>query len=140
MVLEDRYHDSAQKTRYDCDYTRGVLAGIPTIFDMPLAHVEEIECQVAPEVYGERIWPDTPTYGARGLSLPNPMGIQETVRRSGNASFSGTASTGRPSMIFRKPIESIQEKYDEVKKLAIELETANRATHRIKAAVGELYG
>ena len=66
VVLEDRYHNSAQKTHYDCDYTRAVLAGIPTIFDMPLAHVEEIECQVAPEVYGERIWPDRPTYGARG--------------------------------------------------------------------------
>ena len=35
VLLEDRYHNSSQKTRYDCDYTRGVLAGIPTMFDMP---------------------------------------------------------------------------------------------------------
>ncbi len=27
VFLEDRYHDSAQKTRFDCDYTRGILAG-----------------------------------------------------------------------------------------------------------------
>ena len=66
VVLEDRYHDSSQKTRHDCDYTRGIIAGIPTIFDMPLAHVEEIECQVAPEAYGERIWPDKPIYGGKG--------------------------------------------------------------------------
>jgi len=29
-------------------------------FDMPLAQVEEIECQVAQEVYGDREWPDQP--------------------------------------------------------------------------------
>ncbi len=29
-------------------------------------------------------------------------------------------------MIFRRPIRVVQEKYDEVRKLAIELETANR--------------
>ncbi len=29
VVLEDRYHDSAQKTRYDCDYTRGSSCRYP---------------------------------------------------------------------------------------------------------------
>jgi PAS domain S-box-containing protein len=125
VVLEDRYHNSAQKTRYDCDYTRAVLAGIPTIFDMPLAHVEEIECQVAPEVYGKRIWPDTPTYGARGClyriqwdSKDRPPLWKRVFQRYS---------------VYRKAIDDlqevnrvVQEKYDEVKKLAIELETANR--------------
>ena len=31
VILEDRYRYSAQKNRYDCDYTRGILAGIPTL-------------------------------------------------------------------------------------------------------------
>ena len=52
VVLEDRYHDSTQKTRFDCDYTRGILAGIPTLFDLPLADVEELKCQVAQDKYG----------------------------------------------------------------------------------------
>ncbi len=48
VVLEDRYHRSAQKTRYDCDYTRGVLVGIPIIFDMPPSYVEEIRMSGGP--------------------------------------------------------------------------------------------
>jgi hypothetical protein len=63
VVLEDRYHDGSQKTRFDCDYTRGVLAGIPILFGLPMAEVEEIECQVAPDTYGDRKWPDTPRHG-----------------------------------------------------------------------------
>jgi hypothetical protein len=55
VLLEDRYHDSAQKTRFDCDYTRGIIAGIPALFGLPEADVEEIECQVDPVVYGKRI-------------------------------------------------------------------------------------
>jgi hypothetical protein len=66
VVLEDRYHDSAQKTRFDCDYTRGILAGIPTIFGLPPAEVEEIKCQVAHATYGRRRWPDHPPQGSDG--------------------------------------------------------------------------
>lgn len=60
VILEDRYHDNRQRTQHDCDYTRAILTGIPTMFRMPLARVEEIECQVAPEVYGTRAWDDQP--------------------------------------------------------------------------------
>ena len=123
VILEDRYHNSAQKTHYDCDYTRGVLAGIPTLFDMPLAHVEEIKCQVAPEVYGERIWPDAPPYGAEGClyrvqweSKERPPLWKRLFQRYS---------------VYRKAINDlqeanqlIQEKYDQVKKLASELETS----------------
>ncbi len=66
VVLEDRYHDGAQKTRFDCDYTRGVLTGIPTMFGLPPAEVQEIRCQVARERYGRRIWPDNPPQGCGG--------------------------------------------------------------------------
>ena len=125
VVLEDRYHCSSQKTRHDCDYTRGVIAGIPTVFDMPLAQVEEIECQVTPEAYGKRIWPDKPAYGSKGCLYR----IQWDPRE-------------RPSLwrrvfqqyrVYRKAIndlqetnQAIQEKYDEVRKLALELAKANR--------------
>ena len=60
VILEDRYHDGTQKTRLDCDYTRAIFAGIPTVFGLPLAKVQEIECQVAAEVYGSRGWNDHP--------------------------------------------------------------------------------
>jgi hypothetical protein len=64
--LEDRYHDSVQKTRFDCDYTRGILEGIPTMFGLPPAKVEEVKCQVAHERYGRRLWPDNPPQGCTG--------------------------------------------------------------------------
>lgn len=125
VILEDRYHDGATKTRHDCDYTRGIITGIPTIFDMPPARVEEIECQVAREAYGERDWSDKPVYGSRGCLYRIEWSDKD-----------------RPPMwkrlfqqyrVYRKAIEDlqqtnqvIQQKYDEVKKLAQELEEANR--------------
>lgn len=124
VVLEDRYHSSSQKTRYDCDYTRGVLAGIPTMFDMPIAHVEEIECQVAPETYGSRKWPDRPKQGCRGCLY--------RVHWDSNSTGSFLKRMFRRRRIYQKAIEDlmvanreIQEKYEEVKRLASGLETAN---------------
>jgi len=125
VLLEDRYHDSAQKTRYDCDYTRGVLAGIPTVFDMPIAHVEEIECQVSAENYGSRIWPDRPTYGCKGCLY--------RVRFDSHGRAPFWKRLFRRQGVYRKAIQDlldanqrIQEKYDEVKKLASDLEAANK--------------
>jgi hypothetical protein len=69
VILEDRYHDSVQKTRFDCDYTRGILEGIPTMFGLPPAKVEEVKCQVAHERYGRRLWPDNPPQGCTGCFL-----------------------------------------------------------------------
>ncbi|MBT8341951.1 MAG: hypothetical protein HKP58_06660, partial [Desulfatitalea sp.] len=66
VVLEDCYHDGRRKTRYDCDYTRGILAGLPTVFGLPLAHVEELRCQVSKEKYGVRNWPDNPEHDGPG--------------------------------------------------------------------------
>ncbi|MBW1781486.1 MAG: PAS domain S-box protein [Deltaproteobacteria bacterium] len=124
VLLEDRYHDGAQKTHHDCDYTRGVLAGIPTIFDMPIADVEEIECQVSAETYGTRIWPDTPAYGCKGCLY--------RVRFDPHSRPPLWKRVFRRREIYRKAIQDllnayqrIQEKYDEVKKLASDLETAN---------------
>lgn len=126
VILEDRYHDSVQKTRYDCDYTRGILAGIPTLFGMPTAQVEEIECQVHPEVYGERVWPDHPAYGRQGCLYR----VQWQGRKAD--SFWKRVFTRRS--IYERAIEDlqeanlrIQEKYEEARQLAIDLEKANRA-------------
>jgi PAS domain S-box-containing protein len=125
VILEDRYHDATQKNHYDCDYTRGILAGIPTLFGMPLAQVEEVECQVKPEIYGDRTWPDTPSYGSRGCLYRvrwDPASRPALWKRV----------LGRYSA-YRKAIDElqeanriIQEKYDEVKKLAFDLETTNK--------------
>ena len=124
VLLEDRYHNNSQKTRYDCDYTRGVLAGIPTMFDMPIAHVEEIECQVTPETYGSRKWPDRPKQGCRGCLY--------RVHWDSMSTGSFLKRLFRRRRIYQKAIEDlmvanreIQEKYEEVKRLASGLETAN---------------
>jgi PAS domain S-box-containing protein len=139
VILEDRYHIAAQKTRCDCDYTRAIIAGIPTIFDMPMARVEEIECQVAPEMYGRRIWPDSP------------------ARADGGCLYRIQWEAGeRPPLwkrlfqryrIYRKAINDlqeanrvIQEKYDEARKLALELETANRRLTEAKGQLEEFMG
>jgi PAS domain S-box-containing protein len=124
VVLEDRYHDGSRKTRHDCDYTRGIISGIPTIFDMPPADVEEIECQVSQQDYGERIWPDKPIYGAKGClyrirwNSKRPPLWKRVFQRYA---------------IYHRAIEDLQEanrmileKYDQVQKLATELEAANR--------------
>jgi PAS domain S-box-containing protein len=125
VILEDRYHDSDQKNRYDCDYTRGILAGIPTLFGMPLAQVEEVECQVKPETYGDRTWPDTPSYGCRGCLY--------RVRWDPASRPSLWKRVMRRYSAYRRAIDElqeanqiIQEKYDEVKKLAFDLERTNK--------------
>lgn len=125
VVLEDRYHDAAQKTRYDCDYTRGILAGIPTIFGMPLARVEEIECQVARDTYGKRHWPDHPEQGQPGCVY------RVQWDPASRPSFWSRLFLRR--QVYRKAVEDLQEanrkiqdKYEEVKMLAANLERTNR--------------
>src|SRR5690349_22721668 len=41
-----RLHDGYTPSRFDCDYTRGMLAQIPPMFGLPPATVEHDECQV----------------------------------------------------------------------------------------------
>jgi hypothetical protein len=61
VILEDRYHDSAQKTRFDCDYTRGILRRYTDDVRSAPGRVEEVKCQVALNatagVYGRTIRP-----------------------------------------------------------------------------------
>ena len=124
VFLEDRYHDSAQKTRFDCDYTRGVLAGIPTMFGLPLAEVEEIRCQVVHEKYGDRIWPDSPPQGCQSCFY-HVRWMPNKIR------FIKRFLTGRKN--HQQAIEDlvqanslIQAKYDDVRRLATELEMTNQ--------------
>jgi PAS domain S-box-containing protein len=125
ILLEDRYHDSAQKTRYDCDYTRGVIAGIPTMFGLPEADVEEIECQVDPDRYGYRIWPDNPQQGSRGCLY------RVSWRRSIKPSF--WKRVFRRRQYAREAIDElqrsnrlVQKKYDEASRLAADLHQINQ--------------
>jgi len=134
VVLEDRYHDGATKTRHDCDYTRGIITGIPTVFGMPPARVEEIECQVAAHVYGEREWPDRPVYGSKGCLYRIEWASRERppIWKRLFQQFS----------VYRKAIDDLQEtnqiiqqKYNEVRKLAQELANTNR---RLESYTAEL--
>jgi PAS domain S-box-containing protein len=124
VVLEDRYHDSSQKTRFDCDYTRGVLAGIPTLFGLPLAEVEEIQCQVAPEIYGRRIWPDQPSQGSKSCLYrvrwaPRRRSIFKRGLLRKNEHHQAIEELSQANQL-------IQAKYSEVKELMHNLEKANR--------------
>ena len=141
VVLEDRYHDGATKTRYDCDYTRGILAGIPTIFDMPLAQVEEVECQVAPGGYGERFWPETPPQGARGCLY--------RVQWEAQAQQPLWKRFFQSYRVYRRAIDNlqeanrlIQERYAEAQRLARALEAANgrltESQRQLEGSVAEL--
>jgi PAS domain S-box-containing protein len=135
VVLEDRYHDGAQKTRFDCDYTRGVLAGIPTIFGLPLAEVEEIQCQVAPEAYGRRIWPDHPSQGSK--SCLYRVRWQPAKRAFLKRHLLGKNEAHQAIEELSEANRLIQAKYDEVKRLMDTLEAANRELSRSKEALEE---
>jgi PAS domain S-box-containing protein len=141
VVLEDRYHDGAVKTRYDCDYTRGILAGIPTVFDMPLARVEEIECQVPAGVYGERFWPDSPPQDARGCLY--------RIRWEAAARPPLWKRLFQRYSVYRRAIDDlleanrlIQERYAEAQRLAQALEAANRrlteSRHQLEGSLADL--
>ncbi len=124
VVLEDRYHDSDQKTRFDCDYTRGILAGIPTLFDLPPAQVEEIKCQVSSDTYGKRRWPDNPPQG-RGACLYRVT--WQPHKRSFIKRFFDRRNTRRQAIEeLVQANQLIQSKYDEARQLAADLEVQQR--------------
>lgn len=123
-VLEDRYHDDFQKTCYDCDYTRGILTGIPTIFGLPQANVEEVECQVPEDRYGKRLWTDSPKNGCprclyRISWVPGRLPF---IKRF----FSGYFQQKKAVEDLAAANQLIQSKYDEVKLLLKELEEKNQ--------------
>ncbi|MBI5063317.1 MAG: hypothetical protein HZB87_07630, partial [Desulfatitalea sp.] len=125
VVLEDRYHDREQKTHHDCDYTRGILAGIPTVFGLPAAHVEELSCQVSQEKYGQRRWPDNPAYGSKSCVYRIHFGSRAKPPWWHRI-------FGQPGA-YRQAIEdlleanrTIQEKYGQVMQLAADLDAANK--------------
>jgi PAS domain S-box-containing protein len=124
-VVEDLYHDGNQKTRYDCDYTRGILATIPTYFDLPPAEVEEIACQVHEERYGERSWPDHPSHGAKGCLYRvrwSRQDLPSLMKR-----IFGRYSLYRKAVFdLQEANRLIQEKYEEASRLASNLEAANK--------------
>lgn len=132
-VLADHYHDGAQKTRFDCDYTRGILAGIPTIFGLPLADVEEIECQVAGDRYGRRLWPDSPRSGCGGCLYR--VRWQPEKRNPIKRFFSRQDDHFRAIEDLVQANQLVQSKYDEVKQLMADLEATNRQLHRSNAAL-----
>mgnify|MGYP000047144289 CR=1 FL=1 len=133
VVIEDRYDESNQKTRFDCDYTRAVLAGIPTLFGLPMANVEEVKCQVKKEKYGHRRWPDHPPQNCNACVYR----VRWIPQRK---SFFKRLFGRRKE--YHQAIEElaqanglIQNKYDEIKRLASELEIANQQLVASKRAL-----
>ena len=135
IVLEDRYHDSAQKTRFDCDYTRGILEGIPTIFGLPPAKVEEVKCQVSQERYGRREWPDNPAQGCAGCFyrvswMPQKVSFLKRI-------FTGWNTHRQAIEDLVQANQLIQSKYDEVRHLAADLERTNEELERQQSRLME---
>lgn len=124
VLLEDRYHVSELKTRHDCDYTRGILEGIPTIFGMPPARVEEIECQVAAKYCGDRAWADNPLQGAKGC-LYN-VSWDSKIKRPFWKKFLKNGIYFKAVADLREANRKIQEKYNEVRELASNLQKTNQ--------------
>jgi PAS domain S-box-containing protein len=135
VILEDRYHDCSQKTHFDCDYTRGVLAGIPTVFGLPPAEVEEIQCQVAPETYGHRTWPDHPPQGS--ASCLYRVRWQPAKRSFLKRYLPGRNEAHQAIEELAEANRLIQAKYDEVKRLMEDLEAVNRELSRSKETLEE---
>jgi PAS domain S-box-containing protein len=130
VLLEDRYHVSEQKTRYDCDYTRGILEGIPTIFDMPPAQVEEIECQVAPERYGKRTWNDAPRQGAKGCLYR--VSWDKKIKPSFWKQLLKYGIYFKAINDLRDANQKIQKKYNEARELAESLRKSNQELEQAK--------
>jgi PAS domain S-box-containing protein len=124
VVLEDRYHVSELKTRYDCDYTRGILEGIPTIFDLPPARVEEITCQIPAERYGLRTWEDHPRQGAKCCLYRVSWDPQSKPSFWKQLLKYGIFLTAIRDV--HEANRKIQEKYNEVRQLASDLQLANQ--------------
>lgn len=124
VILEDKYHQGMTKTRYDCDCTRGILTVIPILFGRPMAHVEEIKCQVDEKDYGIRAWPDRPVHGSTSCVykvLWSP-GKKSLIRRL----FSRKNSPKQAIEDLMQANQTIQSKYDEVTRLLETLERKNR--------------
>jgi len=130
VLLEDRYHSGDQKTRCDCDYTRGILEGIPTLFGMPPARIQEIECQVPVECYGKRFWEDAPVPGSKGCLFRVEWNAGKVPRF-----WDRILNLG----IYRQTVDDllaadrkIQEKYDESRALAENLQRINQELREVR--------
>jgi hypothetical protein len=94
------------------------------MFGLPLAEVEEIRCQVMPEKYGDRSWPDSPPQGAQSCFyhvrwLPNKV---QFIKRF----FLGRKYHQQAIEDLVQANTLIQAKYDDVRRLATELEKTNQ--------------
>jgi PAS domain S-box-containing protein len=125
VLLEERYFKQKQKTPLDCEYTRGILAGIPTLFNLPPAQVEEIECQVVNEA---------PVREPRlDRSDTETKGCLYRVRWDPSIRPSAWRRLFRRYQVYTRAVEDLQEanriiqdKYEESRKLALDLEQLNR--------------
>lgn len=85
--------------------------------------VEEIQCQVPPEAYGKRSWPDHPHQGSNGCLYR----VRREPRRPLLKRFFTKRNTYDQAIEeLQHANQLIQAKYDEVKQLVSDLETVNR--------------
>jgi PAS domain S-box-containing protein len=104
------------------------------MFDLPLATVEEIECQVHSDIYGRRRWPDHPTQGCPGCLY--------RVKWTPAPRLRFWKRWYQRHRIYPQAIEDlvqahqqIQLKYEEARQLAEHLESTNEALQASKQAL-----
>lgn len=137
-VIEERFPDKVRKTRYDCDYMRGMLAMVPVFFGMPPADVEEVECQLSIDERGYRLWAGDPvTWAGRCLyrvqwdpSKRQPFWARRLLsrRRSQNAAFEE----------LLRAYQSIQLKYAEARQLAARLDVSEQRYRLLAENVSDI--
>jgi diguanylate cyclase (GGDEF)-like protein len=74
-VVRYRVEDGYTPSRYDCDYTYGLLTQIPRLFELPPARIEHDQCQVdgAPECIYAMSWRARHRALRRWASRSGPM-------------------------------------------------------------------
>ncbi|OPY63214.1 MAG: Blue-light-activated protein [Syntrophorhabdaceae bacterium PtaU1.Bin034] len=87
--------------------------------------MEEIECQVAPNTYGRRAWPDAPAQGATGC-------LYRVRWEKKRKRFFTRRTVQKALEDLQEANRKIQDKYEEVKSLASDLAAANRQLQESK--------
>jgi diguanylate cyclase (GGDEF)-like protein len=111
-VIRYRVHAGYTPSRYDCDYTYGLLTQVPRLFELPPARIEHVQCQVdgAPEcVYGLS-WQARRRGLRRWTSRPGAMDARIVHERLQELQHAVTELVGRPDLDLDAVLSQVAER------------------------------
>lgn len=104
-LVEMKLKDKGEQTPFDCAFTRGLLAGIPTLWGLPPAQVEDMSCAVP---IGKMLTGDGRVFLADelGLVFSHPRGEPTELHEEGRLAEDGTFAFnevvyGAPACLYR---------------------------------------